>query len=1331
MKSNVAMQGKGKSQTAGRLRRRLMPVLIATCFGPGFAFANPSGHQVVSGQASFNQQGSVLTITNSPGAIINWQNFSINAGETTRFIQESASSSVLNRVVGQDPSAILGTLQSNGQVLLINPNGILFGQGAVVDVNGLVASTLNISNEDFLAGRMKFEGGGLGNVKNEGTINTASGGKVYLIAPNVENSGIINSPQGDVLLAAGHTVHLVDSTNPALHVVVSAPEHEALNVGQIVTQGGQASVYGALVRQRGVVSADSAVVGENGRIYFRASREIDLAAGSTTSANGVAGGSVRLQSDDVTMVSGTLEAKGELDKGGRIEVLGDKVGVMDGAVVDASGKTGGGTVLIGGDYLGQGSVPNATVTYTGPQARIRADATENGDGGKVIVWSDDTTRSYAHISVRGGEEGGNGGFVETSGKRFLDVGSAFPDVSAPKGEAGTWLLDPTEITISTGTNSGMNGVVSPFMSAQSGGSILNVNTLVSYLETNGHAIVQTGGFEVDGSIVVDAAIMPSLPSGGSLELKASGDVVVNYQIGSSSSPGLDISLWANADNTGTGDVRILNIVDSEGGDINIRGQGVHLLSGGVLDSGTTGRIDVQATGTGTGFTMDAGSNVNGHALRVNSDSMTLNGGINVFGTPDTSGGVYLNTYTPNRAISLGTKSPGTLGLSASELQAIQAAYLRIGEPINTGGITVNSAITFANNTIDTLWLASSGTITIAGALAKQLGGTDTEIDLHSNGNNIHIAAGGSIAGWERNRFNSGTNGDVILDAGTTVTADSLGEIEINADTLTLNGTITADSVDIRPYTSGRGITVGSSTCDASTPGCLTVTNLSRIDAMTIGIGHHDDSSGTFSSRAGAIHVAGITSGTGNTLTDRHANTTRIGLLSGGNVTQSGAIDVLELGVISGANVVLDHGANKVTSLIGLTNGGGFSLTNSQALDVTYILEGDDYYEGIVTNGGGVSLRTTGGDLTLTYDVNAGSGNVRLQSAGAVSGSYVIANGLDVSSANGINLNTQVNALTATNTDTDGTSAIYVYNERSFDVHDVRQAGNAGAIDLYAANNILAVTPSSPDMRIAGIVDAGSGGAVSLHSDGAIVNSGGTVGGTYLDAYAVRGISLNSQVAALSAENQGMNDTSIDITNTGALHVVYLGQAAGAGGISLKNHGDLIIAGDPLDTVTPVVLTHSGSISLAAHSPLTVDGLVKSTSGNISLVANPSLSGNDNLVINGRVETGGTITLAAGGTVTINGSVSGTPAILENVASSGSTSTTSSAIDAVTNTINAATDSLTRTSNTTTKTNSTTAADSQPESTESTESSETTDGEATAETNSGASKDEPAKKMYCN
>jgi filamentous hemagglutinin family protein len=495
------------------LHRKFFLLLIAACLGAagsGAALANPTGPVVVNGQVMFSQQGNVFSITNSPNAIINWSSFSIQQGEITRFIQESSNSSVLNRITGQDPSRIMGALQSNGRVFLINPNGILFGSNAQVNVNGLVASSLAISNTDFLAGKNKFTAGAVaGDVSNLGAITTPSGGQVLLIAPNVSNSGIITSPQGEVMLAAGKSVQLADSANPGMHVVVSAPTDQALNLGQVIAQGGTIGIYGALVNQRGALNANSAVVGENGKIVLKASRTTLLEAGSVTTATGA-------------------------DTGGEIQVLGEQVGLMGDARVDASGQNGGGTVLIGGDYQGKNaSVMNAQQVYVGKDAEISANAIMRGNGGKVIVWGNQTAQVFGTISARGGMQSGNGGFVETSG-HFLDVAGIHVNAGAANGQNGKWLLDPYDIYVSGEAYSGPLSDVAAFATpSQDGNTSYIGGAQISGASANvtlqaTHDIIFTGAIDITAAGVGLTAqagndinvLAPITTNGGALVLSA-------------------------------------------------------------------------------------------------------------------------------------------------------------------------------------------------------------------------------------------------------------------------------------------------------------------------------------------------------------------------------------------------------------------------------------------------------------------------------------------------------------------------------------------------------------------------------------------------------------------------------------------------------------------------------------------------------------------------------------------------------------------------------------------------------------------------------------------
>ncbi|WP_165904798.1 two-partner secretion domain-containing protein [Sulfurisoma sediminicola] len=376
--------------------------------------------RLANGTASFNQVGKLLTVTNSSGAILEWNRFGIPAGEAVRFIQSSASSSVLNRVLaGGGLSAIYGSLSSNGKVWLVNPAGILVGPGGTVDTAGFVASTLAVRDADFLAGRLTFSGAG-GDVTNQGSITTPAGGSVYLIGANVGNEGIINSPRGEVILAAGQTVNLVDTATPGIKVEITGAAGNTTNLGTIAAEAGRIGMAGVVVRNSGLLNASSAVA-QGGKVFLRASR------------------------DAYVDGNGRIVATGT--RGGRVEVLGDTVTLTDRARIDASGERGGGRIMVGGDYQGRNpAVRNAQRTYFGPNSRLVADAKKVGDGGTVIVWADDTTRAYGDISARGGAEGGDGGFVEVSGKQTLDF-TGFADRRAPRGKAGMLLLDPAEITI--------------------------------------------------------------------------------------------------------------------------------------------------------------------------------------------------------------------------------------------------------------------------------------------------------------------------------------------------------------------------------------------------------------------------------------------------------------------------------------------------------------------------------------------------------------------------------------------------------------------------------------------------------------------------------------------------------------------------------------------------------------------------------------------------------------------------------------------------------------------------------------------------------------------
>jgi len=311
----------GSYKTSKTFKRKLLAAAVMSCFASHTAFANPTGGTVASGSASIVTSGSTMTVTNTPNAIINWASFGIDAGETVRFVQQSSASAVLNRVTGNDPSRILGALQSNGKVFLINPNGIMFGVNARVDVNGLVASTLNMTDADFLSGRMRFNADRAtpGGVSNAGAIKTPTGGFVYLLAPNVENSGIISTPSGEAILAAGNSVEIVDSTNPNQRVLVSAKSQD-VNLSQLMTQS-NGNIFSVL--NSGKVSANTAVVGENGKVYLKSAGNIQTTSTSIVEAKGdvyLAGGHIQAFADGEGHYAGTFDVSGK--NGGFVETSG-------------------------------------------------------------------------------------------------------------------------------------------------------------------------------------------------------------------------------------------------------------------------------------------------------------------------------------------------------------------------------------------------------------------------------------------------------------------------------------------------------------------------------------------------------------------------------------------------------------------------------------------------------------------------------------------------------------------------------------------------------------------------------------------------------------------------------------------------------------------------------------------------------------------------------------------------------------------------------------------------------------------------------------------------
>lgn len=275
---------------------------FAVVLPQSLAYALPAGESVAAGNATFSKTASVMTINQtSAQAIINYNSFNVGGKEMVQFNQPNAASVTLNRVTGGDPSSILGTIKANGQVFLVNPNGIIFGQTAKIDAAGLTASTLGISDADFLAGNYKFNGGNASLI-NMGQI-TAPGGYVALIGAHVLNTGSIEAHLGSVALAAGDAVTLNLDPAGIINVVVNntslatgSKTAGIDNLGTIKANGGKVilnaktlnSVFDQAVNNDGIIEAQTIGI-KNGLIEISGNN--DLAVGGL-----ITGGTVKVTS---------------------------------------------------------------------------------------------------------------------------------------------------------------------------------------------------------------------------------------------------------------------------------------------------------------------------------------------------------------------------------------------------------------------------------------------------------------------------------------------------------------------------------------------------------------------------------------------------------------------------------------------------------------------------------------------------------------------------------------------------------------------------------------------------------------------------------------------------------------------------------------------------------------------------------------------------------------------------------------------------------------------------------------------------------------------------
>ncbi len=764
------------------LRVSKLALAVSLAFG-GPVLAAPTGAQVVAGAVQIGTVGNTTTVTNSPSAIINWQSFSIGQSETVKFLQQSASSAVLNRVVGGQLSTIMGRLTSNGQVFLINPAGVLVGAGAVIDTASFFASTLQILDQDFVAGKLKFQGDAdSGKITNQGWIRTGYGGHVVLMAPNIENSGIIEAPGGKVLLAAGQKVTLGSLDLEGLSFEVQAPSDSVLNLGQLIADGGVVGVFAGSLKHSGDIRANALTRDAAGEIVLKAKGDVELAAGSTTLADGRSGGSVRIESATGTArVAGAVSATGSSGAGGSIDVLGEKVVLTGNAALDASGASGGGAIRAGGDWQGANpDVKNAQSAFVGAGVTLKADATDHGDGGKIVVWSDGDTRFLGSLSAQGGPNGGNGGNAEVSGKGdLLFIGGA--NLGAPKGTAGSLLLDPLDLFADT------VGGLNP--------SIIDENT------------------DFPGSAVTVApATLAAIV--GNVTLYASRDMRLNSAItltgagqGLSASAGRDLQIGAGITTNG-GAVSLVaarnmstfgsSPIATSGGNVTLAAQSIS--NGSMTIAAGTGTVNAQSSAGA--LTLGVISSSGGAALT------------------STGGGLSLSNITSTGAVSLGSSSfisSGSISTTTGAVTANSGSSLSTGTISTTGGaVTLNAATSVSTSTLNTgggvLSVTASGSSLNTGSIDTRPGGagpTGAAVTLVSTPSSVST---GNISAGDAN---------VTATAGTSVSGSTItttGNVGLTANAGNISYTVNdAANVTATSNRSFSSTSINLSSNSATTP----------------------------------------------------------------------------------------------------------------------------------------------------------------------------------------------------------------------------------------------------------------------------------------------------------------------------------------------------------------------------------------------------------------------------------------------------------------------------------------------------------------------------------
>ena len=504
----------------------------------------PTGGNIVSGNITIStpEVGKMDVNQTSNQGIINWDTFNVGSSAAVHFNQPGIKSSVLNNVLS-GTSIINGSIFSNGRLIFVNPTGILTGPTSAIRSEGAILSTLKITNNNFLNNNYSFTTNSSSNITTQGKIN---GEYVALLSPTITNKGTITTNVATAL-AAGDDIRLSISDSNLLTVAVNPSKIKTSikNEGNIKTQNGIVTLKTDVAQSvvDDVIKTENAkangLVTENGVVKLVTNsgtikaKEIEIDAGAKGASE----------------ISGTLNSNSETEKGGNIVVTAKEIDI-NAATISADGKTGGGEILLGGDWQGSGSLLQATFLSIDNGSKISADALQSGSGGKIVAWTNikdlnSNTIVNGILTAKGID--GAGGLIETSGASINTDGIRV-NAGSTSGPSGLWLIDPYDYTINSSAATNITN-------ALNAGTNVTIQT-----SANSSSFGSGGSSSGNGDITITSNIGTTAGSATSstLTLEAARHIVSNsgVTIGDGGSHSLSLAFTAGGNITFNGAVDV-------------------------------------------------------------------------------------------------------------------------------------------------------------------------------------------------------------------------------------------------------------------------------------------------------------------------------------------------------------------------------------------------------------------------------------------------------------------------------------------------------------------------------------------------------------------------------------------------------------------------------------------------------------------------------------------------------------------------------------------------------------------------------------------------------